>query len=125
MGTKMCRISVRTTLVFTPKVDILDVWVLFLKEVFPKIGKLATWGPRAPLGLPGLPRGSPGPPRGPRGSLGPLGPWPSLVLLIPIGPFCTFCTMEPLSLSPQKEGGLGFQSSAGSFTPFPIPSDHP
>ena len=79
MGTKMCRISARTTLVFTPKVDILDFWVLFLKKVFPKIGKLATLGPRGllgPLGAPGPPRGSPGPPRGPRGSLGPLGPWP-------------------------------------------------
>ena len=48
MGTKMCRISVRTTLVFTPKVDILDFGVLFLKKVFPKIGKLATLGPMGP-----------------------------------------------------------------------------
>ena len=74
MGTKMCRISVRTTLVFTPKVDILDFWVLFLKKVFPKIGKLATLGPMGPHGA----HGAHGPmgPMGPRGLLGPPGgPW--------------------------------------------------
>merc|ERR1712005_102614 len=65
---------------FHPKVDILDFWVLFLKKVFPKIGKLATlgpmkapwapWahgphGPHGPQGSPGAPQGPPGPPGGP------------------------------------------------------------
>ena len=77
MGTKMCRISVRTTLVFTPKVDILDFWVLFLKKVFPKIGKLATLGPMGPMG----PHGA----HGAHGAHGPMGPMvPSEIVLGPI-----------------------------------------
>ena len=49
MGTKMCRISVRTPLVFTTKVDISEIWVLFLKNIF-QIGE--QWPPGAPgLGL--------------------------------------------------------------------------
>ena len=47
MGTNMCRISVRTTLVFTPKVDIPEFLVLFLKKFF-QIGE--NWFPWA-LGL--------------------------------------------------------------------------
>ena len=43
--TEMCRISVRTTLVFTPKVDILDFVTLFLKIGFPKWGKWRHWAP--------------------------------------------------------------------------------
>ena len=101
MGTKMCRISARTTLVFDPKVDIPDFLVLFLKKVFPNGGTLAQlgpmgppwapwapwgpWGPWAhgphgPQGPPGGPWGPPGVPWGPPGvpwgPLGPLGPWP-------------------------------------------------
>merc|ERR1711995_132119 len=84
MGTKMCRISVRTTLVFTPKVDIPEFLVLFLKKVFPNRGKLAPMGPwpwpwawpwpwPRPWAWP-WPWGALG---GPGGSLGPgPGPWP-------------------------------------------------
>ena len=73
MGTKMCRISARTTLVFTPKVDILDFWVLFLKKQIPIIGKLATLGPMGPHGGPWGPLGPPGAPQDPPG--GPGGAW--------------------------------------------------
>ena len=101
----MCRISARTTLVFAPKVDISDFWVLFLKKVFPNGGTLAQlgpmgppWAPWAPWGPwgpwahgphgpqvpPGPPWGAPGPPRGalgvPRAPLGSPGP------LIPVDP---------------------------------------
>ena len=48
MGTKMCRISVRTTLVFTPKVDILDFWVLFSEKSFSKNWKIGYIGPHGP-----------------------------------------------------------------------------
>ena len=50
MGTKMCRISARTTLVFDPKVDIPDFFVLFLKKSFSQWGKLAELGPMGPRG---------------------------------------------------------------------------
>ena len=71
MGTKMCRISVRTTLVFTPKVGIPEFLVLFLKKI--QIGE--NWFPWAPGPGPGLgPGPGPGPgPGGPWGALG--GPW--------------------------------------------------
>ena len=76
MGTKMNRIPVRKPLVFTPKVDILDFGVLFLKIVFPQIGKLATLGPMGPHWLPWGPLGLPGAPLGPPGGPGPpWGPW--------------------------------------------------
>ena len=48
MGTKMCRISARTTLVFDPKMDIPDFLVLFMKKVFPNGGTLARLGPMGP-----------------------------------------------------------------------------
>ena len=51
---------------FHPKVDILDFWVLFLKKVFPKIGKLATLGPMGPHGAHGA--------HGAHGPMGPMGP---------------------------------------------------
>ena len=59
MGTKMCRISVRTTLVFDPKVDIPEflVPVLFLKKVFPNGGTLAQLGPMGPPWAPWAPWG--------------------------------------------------------------------
>ena len=50
----MCRISVRITLVFTPKVDIPDCLIFFLQKVFPPWGKFAPmephWLPMGPMG---------------------------------------------------------------------------
>ena len=69
----MCRISVRTTLVFTPKVDIPDFLVLFLKKVFPNWGTLAKMGPWPPGG-----------PWGPLGPMGPMGsPWAPIEPMLP------------------------------------------
>ena len=77
--TEMCRISVRTTLVFTPKVDIPDFLTLFLKIGFPKWGEMAPLGP-GPWALAlalapalALALGGPG---GPWGALALAWPWP-------------------------------------------------
>ena len=86
----MCRISVRTTLVFTPKVDIL-FFDTFFYCFFSKWGDMGPLGPGpwalalAPalalalaLGGPGGPWGGLGGPGGPWGALGPgPGPGPS------------------------------------------------
>ena len=53
----MCRISARTTLVFTPKLTFWIFGYFFWKKVYPKIGKLATLGPMGPHGAPWAPWG--------------------------------------------------------------------
>ena len=90
--TEMCRISVRTTLVFTSKIDIPRFLTLFLKIGFPKWGKWLPWAlglalawalaPALALAL-GGPGGALG---GPWGALGaPGGPWGALALAL--GPY--------------------------------------
>ena len=78
----MCRISVGTTLVVGPKVDIPECVVHFLKIGFPNWGKLMPLGPGPGPGLgPGAgpalgPGPGPGPGGGPWGALG--SPWGAL-----------------------------------------------
>ena len=87
----MCRISVRTTLVFTPKVDNPGILTLFLNICFPNWGKWPPWAPGlalAPALALALALGGPGGPWGALGGPGgPGGPWGALALALALWPY--------------------------------------